>query len=144
MGIGIGGSDLIRKEGCTGSGTGVGKNVSGFDVITAEVTGSGKITFDKRNVIVVPERSHYIVIKMKRHFAVFYIENCTSELTGTDQNIICHGIAAKKSFSVTDGWCLRIGPAVIKCGRGDKSFDGLQIGIGSTGGFGERLPVGIV
>ena len=144
MAVVITGHYAVRKEGRARAGADIGQDRTGFDVITAEMAVCLKIALDKRHIVVVPQLTDNIFIKIKRHFAVLHVKNRAAKLLCTDEQIVCHRISAKQRTAVIRRFGLRVRPVIVFLGCCGQSLNRRKIVIGRAGRLRKRLPVGIV
>ena len=139
--LGVAGHDLRRKEGGTGIGADVAKDVAGLDVVAAETAGGGEPAPDKGHIIVIPERAGDFLREVEGHPAVLDLKEGAAQLLCAEEHIIGQCIPAEQSFALA-GLLLR--PLVVFFGCGDEALHGGKILVGAAGGSGKELPVGVV
>ena len=138
--------DDLRGEECRArGGADIGDDAAALHVIAAETAAGAEIALDEGNIVIVPQLAGNVFIKVQRHDAFLGIEDGAAELTGADEHIVGHRVAAEKGAAVVGNvGRLRIGPLVVALGDGDETFDGGKVIIACARGLGEQSPVGLV
>ena len=144
MALRVAGHHLLGEEGGAGAGTHIAQDVAGLDVVAAEAADGGKPPFDEGHIVVVPQLAGGRFAQLHRHPALLHVKDAFAQLLGADEQIVCHGVAAKQGLAVVRGRGLGVGPLIVFLGRGHQPLHGGKVVIACPGGRRKGFPVRFV
>ena len=142
--LGVAGHHLLGEEGGAGAGAHIGEDVARLDVVAAEAARGGKPALDEGHIVVVPQLAGGLLAQAHGHFALLHVKDGVAQLFCPDEQVVCHGVAAKQGLAVVGGSRLGVGPLVVFLGRLHQPFHGGKIIVAGPGGLGKGLPIGVV
>ena len=135
---------LLGEKGGAGVGAHIGQHIAGLDVVTAETALARKPALDKGNIVVLPQLPGHILGQVHGHLAVFHGKEGAAQILGTNEHVVCHGVAAKQRLAVVRNFRPGVGPVVVFFGGGYKALHGGKVLIRCPCGRRKGLPIGII